>query len=179
MLKQRRNKGPAPPLDREGLERLAIAYVGRYATTRAKLRAYLARKLNSRGWSGPGEPPFDDVVGRMAALGLVDDASFATAKAASMTRRGLGERRVDAVLRAAGVAGEDSVEARAAAADEAWAAAVRFAQRKKIGPYAIQIPDRAAQARQFAMMMRAGHRTDVARRVLGGEALSFPEGDDL
>ena len=42
----------APPLDEAGLNELALAYVARYATSRAKLLAYLARKLRERGWGG-------------------------------------------------------------------------------------------------------------------------------
>ena len=54
-VKSRPAKRPRPPLDPEGLERLGLFYAGRYATTRAKLAAYLRRKLRERGWSGPGE----------------------------------------------------------------------------------------------------------------------------
>jgi regulatory protein len=39
-----------PPLDQAALQELALRYVGKYATTRAKLRAYLGRKLRERGW---------------------------------------------------------------------------------------------------------------------------------
>jgi hypothetical protein len=32
-----------------------LGYAGRYATTRARLAAYLERKLRERGWSGPAD----------------------------------------------------------------------------------------------------------------------------
>ena len=51
-MRQDRTHKPRPPLDQEGLERLALFYAGRYATTRAKLRTYLKRKVAERGWSG-------------------------------------------------------------------------------------------------------------------------------
>ena len=38
------------------MQDLALRYVGKYATTRAKLAAYLARKLRERGWDGQREP---------------------------------------------------------------------------------------------------------------------------
>ena len=45
---------PRPPLNGETLNELALAYVGRFATTRAKLRSYLTRKVRERGWyDGP------------------------------------------------------------------------------------------------------------------------------
>ena len=54
-----RARRPRPPLDDKRLDELALRYVGRYATTRAKLRAYLARKLRERGWDGAREPDLD------------------------------------------------------------------------------------------------------------------------
>ena len=38
------NRKPVRPLDEEGLERLALFYAGRFATTRAKLADRLARQ---------------------------------------------------------------------------------------------------------------------------------------
>ncbi|HYZ48955.1 MAG TPA: RecX family transcriptional regulator, partial [Sphingomonas sp.] len=42
----------AAPLDAPALERFALRYVERYATTRARLADYLSRKLRERGWAG-------------------------------------------------------------------------------------------------------------------------------
>ena len=68
-----RNRKQRPPLDREALERLALHYAGRYATTRAKLRLYLSRKLRERGWDGEGQAPVEALVERFAQLRYVDD----------------------------------------------------------------------------------------------------------
>ena len=102
-VQQERHKRVVPPLDRDGLERLAVSYAGRYAVTRAKLKAYLARKLRERGWIGEREPPVDGLVERFARLGYVDDAAFATARAQSLSRRGYGARRVETALKVAGI----------------------------------------------------------------------------
>ena len=40
-----KSRKPRPPLDGEKLKELALAYVGRFATTRSKLATYLARKV--------------------------------------------------------------------------------------------------------------------------------------
>ena len=58
---------PRPPLDRKGLEELALRYVGKYATTRAKLTSYLARKLRERGWSHSAEPDLEAIANRFSA----------------------------------------------------------------------------------------------------------------
>jgi regulatory protein len=154
------------PLDRAGLDRLAIAYVGRYATTRAKLAAYLRRKLAERGWEGPGPAPVETIVERCAELGYVDDRAFAEARAASLTRRGYGPRRLAAALLGAGIEPDDMAQARERAEQDADAAALAFARRRRIGPYAASPPDRDGQRRAFAAMLRAGHAPDVVRRIL-------------
>jgi regulatory protein len=57
------------------------------------------------------------------------------------------------------------------------AAALRFAKRKRIGPFAAGEPDREARQRAFAAMMRAGHKMDVVRQVLNASAGDIPECD--
>jgi regulatory protein len=168
---------PKPPLDSEALERLGLFYAGRYATTRAKLALYLRRKLKERGWSGAGEPPVERLVERFAELGYVDDRGFATARSAALLRRGYGERRVRQALRGAGIAEADSAEARDISGDEALAAAHRFARRRRLGPYASTVPDRAARDKAAAAMLRAGHRLDLIRQVLAASPDDLPEPD--
>src|SRR6476469_10598451 len=134
--RQRRER---PPLDAEGLERLGLFYAGRYGTTRAKLADYLRRKLRERGWADPGAPPVEALVERFARLGYVDDAAFAHAKTGALLRRGYGTRRVTQALKAAGIEEEDLAPAREEAESGALDAALRFARRRRIGPYA-QVP---------------------------------------
>jgi regulatory protein len=164
-----------PPLDEAALERLALRYAERYATSRAKLSRYLLRKTRERGWAGEGEaPPIAAIVERMAGLGYVDDRAFATARTATLTRRGLGVRRIAADLQAAGIAPDDSAEPRAAAEAEALTAALHYARRRKIGPFAAAAPDRAGREKALAAMLRAGHPLDLARKVVRAEP-----GDEL
>ncbi|MBA3678057.1 MAG: RecX family transcriptional regulator [Sphingosinicella sp.] len=170
---------PRPPLDSEALERLALFYAGRYATTRAKLRSYLTRKVRERGWEGGGQVPIESLVERFTELGYVNDRAFATAKGASLQRKGFGERRLDQALYAAGIESGDAVEAKESAQAGAFDAALRFAQRKRIGPYATSEPDRAVRARAFAAMIRAGHSTDLARKMVNSRAGEIPEPDEI
>ncbi len=176
-VRDRQDKRPRPPLDSEGLERLGLFYAGRYATTRSKLAAYLRRKLKERGWDGPAEPPVERLVERFAELGYVDDKGFASARAASLLRRGYGERRVQAALKGAGIDEADSAEARDIGEDEALAAAHRFARRRRLGPYGESGPDRSARDKAAAAMLRAGHRLDLVRQVLGTPPEDLPDGD--
>ena len=154
---------PLPPIDQSALERMALRYVERYATTRAKLVQYLTRKLRERGADGT-----IDVAGladRMAELRYVDDRAFAEARATAMARRGLGPRRVRDVLRHAGV-GEDDSGAVADTIDEgALAAAIAFARRRRIGPFAQQQAERDLREKQVGAMVRAGHSPGLSRAI--------------
>jgi regulatory protein len=154
------------PLGPETLNELALAYVARFATSRAKLGQYLARKLRERGWEGEGAPDVQALIERMAGLGFVDDRAFAEAKAGSLTRRGYGVRRVGAALSVAGIDEDDRAPALARAEAERWTAALRFAERKRIGPFAIRAMERDERQRALAAMIRAGHGFDLARRIV-------------
>ncbi|WP_300111885.1 RecX family transcriptional regulator [Sphingobium sp.] len=157
-------KRPPPPLDEDALRELALRHVARFATSRGKLLAYLNRKLRERGWAGerPADP--QALVDRFADLNYIDDAAYALMKSASLVRRGYGARRVGEALRAAGIAEEDREQADAQTARDAWAAADRFARRKRVGPYATAPLDPKQREKAIAAFLRAGHAYALARR---------------
>ena len=161
-----------PALDEAALERFALGYAGRYATSRAKLADYLRRKLSERGWAGEDEPPVARIVARFAELGYVDDRAVADAKGRALGARGYGARRLAMALGGLGIAQEDARETRERATAEAWSIALRFAERKRLGPFADRPLDEKARQRAFGAMMRAGHSVDHARRIL-----ATPPGD--
>jgi regulatory protein len=156
------------PLDGKSLHQLALRYVGRFATTRAKLRAYLARKVRERGWAGAGAPDLEALAERFAALGYVDDAGYALAKSRALTGRGFGRRRVVQALHVAGIREEDGAAARDYADAEAVSAALRFAERRRIGPFAAApVTDPRQRQKALAAMTRAGHGFGLARAIVG------------
>lgn len=156
----------SPLTDAAALERLALRYVERYATTRARLASYLRRKLRERGWDGSGDPPVEAIVARMAERRYVDDKQFAQMRAASLLRRGYGARRIDLALRAAGVSADD-LEPVDDEDEQALEAARNFARRRRFGPYAEQPMDAPARRRAFAAMLRAGHSPEIVKRLIG------------
>jgi regulatory protein len=157
-----------PPFDAAGLEAAALRYVGRYAVTRAKLRTYLVRKLRERGWAGEGEP----------AVEAIDDQACASARSEALGRRGYGARRVSQALLVAGISEEDGAAARASAAEAAWSSAIRFAQRKRIGPYGTARLDGPAREKALAAMLRAGHPMGIARRLVSAAPGESVEPDE-
>jgi regulatory protein len=155
------------PLDESRLNEIALRYVGRYSTTRAKLRSYLARKIRERGWGGAREPDLARIADRFAEQGYIDDAAYALAKSEALTGRGYGKRRLLEKLRAAGVEKGDGAAAREHADAEAVAAALRFARRRRIGPYAAEaVRDPKQREKALGAMVRAGHGFGLARAIL-------------
>jgi regulatory protein len=173
-----RRNDARPPLDSAALERLALSYVGRYATSRAKLRDYLKRKIAERGWGEEeGAPPVDAIVARFTELGYVDDRALAEARGRSLAARGYGARRLGQTLGALGISEADADGARRQAEEDAWRTALRFAERRRFGPYALDVPDEAARRRAFGAMIRAGHALEHVRRILDAPPGIVPEVD--
>lgn len=172
----RRDRRPPPPLDAAALERLALRYVERFATTRGKLVDYLRRKVRERGWEGEAaDAPadFGALTERFAVLGYLDDRGYAEHKAAALARRGLGARRVEGALVQARVDEADRDALAPAIADRAVDAALAFARRKRLGPWGDGAGDRALREKQLAAMLCAGHPLDLARRIV-----ALPPGEE-
>lgn len=163
---QSRPKRVRQPLSEAALKEIALRYVGKYATTRRKLRAYLARKLREQGWEGEREPDLELLADHFAELGFVDDAAFAMSRARSLSSRGYGTRRLIEQLRRSGVAAGDCQEALEAAENAAVTAALRFAERRRIGPFAVESTDRSAREKALGAMVRAGHDLGLARKIV-------------
>lgn len=156
-----------PPLKEDALQELALRYVGKYATTRAKLRTYLARKIRERGWDGEPAVDLEQMADRFAELGYIDDAGYALGQSRSLSARGYGKQRLTQKLRVAGVEEDDRVQANSHADAEAVNAAIRFAQRRRIGPFASEAAERPQREKWIGSMVRAGHSFALARAIAG------------
>lgn len=161
------DEGLKRPMDEAGLQRLALRYVERFATTRAKLERYLLRKVRGGDWAGAAEPgeavrrAAQDCVDRR----YVDDAAWAQQRQHSLLARGYGPRRVQQALRGAGI--DEELQQTCRTEDEAAIAAAQlYARKRRFGPYSAGQTDRALQQRQLAAMLRAGHDYRLARSII-------------
>ena len=171
----RTRRKPPKPLGKVALDELALAYVARFATSAGKLTAYLNRKLRERGWDGEAEPDVAAIVSRFVALGYVNDAMFARAKAGGLLRRGYGERRVDQALTAAGIAEEERQNARGSVRDQRQAALI-MARKRRFGPFGRDgLPDPSRREKQIAALLRAGHPLASARVLINAATISDAE----
>jgi regulatory protein len=170
-------KRARPPLDEVALRDLALSYVARFASTGARLEAYLARKLKERGVAtdSDGREVRIDVpalVARLVELGYVDDAAYARMRARDLGQRGYGARRVEQALWAAGV--DEGIRADTAPGEwDSRRAAVLMAQKRRLGPFgagrdthADPLLARKAHEKAVAAMLRAGHDYAHVRFIL-------------
>lgn len=172
-----REKGRAkPPLDEARLRDLALHYAARFATTAARLEAYLLRKIRERGLAEDedGRVRAIDVpalVARLVELGYVDDDAYARMRARDLGGRGYGGRRIAESLRHAGV-DEGLREAHAPGEAASRRAAALMARKRRLGPFGTgdEAPDpvaaRKAHEKAVAAMLRAGHQYEHVKAIL-------------
>lgn len=175
-LRERRR---APPrITPVYLERAALHYLERYATSAANFRVVMWRKV-ARSCTHHGTDPneamalVDALIGRYAACGLLDDRAYAAARALALFRRGCSARAIRSRLAAKGVPAGDIAAALEGLAGEAaepeYAAGLAYARRRRLGPFRREAGSQARRQKDLAAMGRAGFGYDVARRVIDGD----------
>ena len=164
---------PPRPVSVAYLERAALAYLGRYASSAENLHRVLRRKVERRcRLRGEEAEPFlaiiDEVVARALRGGLIDDQRFAEGRVASLRGRGGSARLIGAKLAAKGVARGVIAAALAGEATDELAAAHALARRRRLGPY--RIGERAPyREKDLASLARAGFGYGVAKALIDGE----------
>jgi regulatory protein len=158
------------------IERWALHYLGRYASSAEGVRRVLLRRARRR-LTGDREALaeaailIDALVVRYRSSGLVDDAAYAGAQARARSRRGQSLRTIRAGLAAKGVGAEDAAAAlealREAGGNPDLAAACAFARRRRIGPWR-RGPgeDDVDRVKELAAFARAGFARHTAVAVL-------------
>jgi regulatory protein len=159
-------------IGRELLERWALAYLGRYASSAENLRRVLLRRVRRRLPPGSEAVPqaaasIASMVERYRRSGLLDDVAYAAQRAQSLSRRGESMGKIRARLVAQGVENSTATDALLALRDETGdpdlVAACAFARRRRLGPYRSSARDRA---RDLAAFARAGFSRRVAEQIL-------------
>jgi regulatory protein len=165
--------------DSANLQQAALAHLARYATTRAGLLRALLRRIARWARAAEGESEAiartaaaarttaRAVVERLAESGLVNDATFATARARRLARSGSSRRSITAHLMRRGVGGTDLVAALPDDPAAELTAALTFARKHRIGPFRGDAPPEAdARRRELAALARAGYPAAIARTAL-------------
>lgn len=164
------------------LERAALHYLERFAASSANLRRVLkGRILRARRAGGevPDEPDamVEEVIAKLVRLNLIDDTAFAMSRGAALRRRGGSARQIRGKLKLAGIDGGTIAEALESADAERgetaergeMRAALRLAQRRRLGPYRPAGERAELRRRDLAALARAGFSLDVARRIVDAD----------
>jgi regulatory protein len=160
----------------------ALSYLSARAASRARLAAALERRVVrwARQAERAGAPAdeiardvaisrnaIDGVLERLVESGLVDDARFAQQRAGALTRAGKSRRAAVFDLTRHGIDETLAREAGARDAETELLAAVTFARRKRLGPFAREpAPTPSLRNRWLSAFARAGYSFDVATRAL-------------
>ncbi|HTZ36378.1 MAG TPA: RecX family transcriptional regulator [Stellaceae bacterium] len=160
------------PIDNPLIERWALAYLGRFASSAENLRRVLRRRVrrrvgDDRDAEAQATALIDALVARYRGAGLLDDAAYAAARVRARLRRGQSLRTIRAGLAAKGVAAADAEAAIAALGERAaapeLAAACAFARRRRLGPFG---SGEANRDKALAAFARAGFARAAAEAVL-------------
>ena len=169
---------PPRPVSLAYLDRAALAYLERYASSSENLRRVLTRKIEKRcRLRGEDPAPFlplvDEVVRRAIGGGYLDDQRYAEGRVAALRRRGGSTRGIAAKLRAKGVDPSAIGAALASHETDDAGAAWAFARRRRLVPYrtAERAERRGKDAREkdLAALMRAGFSYGLAKAVVDGD----------
>lgn len=166
----REARPPRPPADPvEAARQICLHQLDHAPRTRAELAAVLRRK-------GVGDEVAEQVLGRFAEVGLIDDAVFAQLWVTSRHRgKGLARRALTQELRRKGVADEAVAEAVDGLDPELELATARALVDRRLRTTA-GLPTQARVRRLAGMLARKGYPAGTAFRVVK-EALAA-EGDD-
>ena len=161
------------------LERAALFYLDRYATSADNLRRVLRRKVarsaRAHGTdSDEGEAAIESLITRFLGAGLLDDARYAEGHARSLARRGQPLQVIRLQLLQKGV-GEEEIAAalsglREEADDPELAAAMAYARRRRLGPFRAAAQREAQRQRDLAALARRGFAPDLVLKVIDAES---------
>lgn len=163
-------------ITRQYLENAGLYYLQHYATSAENFRRVMRRKIKRSCdfHKSPAEefwPVIEELVARYVAAGLLNDASFAEARVATLRRQGRSKGAILAMLQAKGLP-RNEIEAALDAHDGEGAeleAARRLVKRKKLGRAA----DPHVRRKELAALARAGFSYETAKA-----ALDYPGEDD-
>lgn len=177
MKKYKKNK----KITYQYIQGAAYRYLGRYATTEANLRFILLRKVerilanhdDAEQLRQQAEEWITEVVAKSVKIGLIDDRLYASSKINSFLFGGSSMVNIKAKLRAKGVPQEIITELIAEAQEKTpdinFRSAIKYAKKRRFGPFRSREPQEKTNDREKAAMARAGYSYDEVNRVLKGD----------
>lgn len=167
------------PLTYARLERMAVLYLQRFPASAQRFRLVMKRKIDRAHQRAPGpEEQYGSWLDELEAVcmraGLLNDTALATGIAATQNRRGQGMRSIHGKLRSRGFTESTIQTALTALAqrfearygDPDLIAALRYAKRRRLGPFGPAALDWNVRQRQLASLARRGLSFNVCQKVM-------------
>lgn len=169
------------------LDRAALHYLERFASSSANLRRLLLRRVDASAKAHGTDPQegrewVEALIQRYLRSGLLNDGLYAEMKASGLQRRGGSTRVIRQKLLAKGLEEEQVEQALgglegAAEGEAEWNAALAYARRRRLGGFRPDrgLTDEEARKRRdkdIAAMARAGFDLETARRIIDAEDIS-------
>ena len=166
------------------LENSAAHYLGRFATSTAHLRQLMMQKVQRSVMhhgtdADEGAKFVETIIDKFERLGFLNDQTYGEMRARSLYAKGTPVRGIRYKLQQKGLSEDVIDSALAALAEEVevrdldLAAALRLAQRSRLGPYLSddrEVRD-ARRGKDMAVMARAGFSYDVVCQVLDADSI--------
>lgn len=161
----------------QSLERWAVRHLDRYSSSASNLRSVLLRRIRrveqAQDESFPEASSWiDATVADLVARGYLDDRKYARSLATNMRERGNSARRIESQLSSKGVSralAREIVDEVSGAGGEI-AAALRYAKRRRLGPYRLDLETRKERReRDLSALGRSGFSYDIASRIIEAE----------
>jgi regulatory protein len=183
-----RNADPGGAPTRASLHEAALSYLARGAASADSVVKTLQRRIGN--WArratragrdaetvaldaAKARELIPEIVGRLGEVGLVNDTAFAETRAKRMSSAGRSRRAISAHLAQKGIDAATVREAVPHDASAELAAAIAFARKRRLGPFAREADagesrdaKRAAERKALGTMARAGFDFGVCERVL-------------
>lgn len=164
------------------LRKAALGYIDRYATSTEHLRRVLERKIRrsvhahgtdaveAAGWT-------TRILADLVNGHLIDDESYAAARARALRTRGASSRAIHAALKKKGLQQQviERVMASRDSLDENRTAACYYARRKRLGPYRASAVRAGRRDRDLAALARAGFDYSLALEVIDAPSVEALE----
>lgn len=150
------------------LQNAGLYYLQRYAASRHQFMTVMMRKVRKSLADHPDQAPeacaalVEKMAARFEQSGLLNDEAYAAGLVGTLRRAGKSEQAIRAKLRIKGLETLPELPA-----DHDYEAALRFAKKKKLGPYADRKNfDEKDFKKNLGRFARAGFSFELAQKIL-------------
>lgn len=172
---KKNNKYVPKKITPEYLKNSSLYYLSRFSTSSENLKRVLMRKV-ARSANHHGTDPeecqllIEELIANYLRSGLLDDNAYAKTQATNLHNKGNSSRNIRSKLRQKGLK-SDIIEMAVSALSKDYknperVAAIRFAKRRRLGPFQKKELNEETRKKHMATMARAGFSYEIAKYII-------------